>query len=1072
MSRISGIIAGSYLSSFLQNTLKTNQVEINTDSRTLRPVAKLKEPRDLFASPKESGCPQGAARWPAECQVLEERVQHIDPPVLAPEKYYQPTGCEMQPKPVGEEAGQVVFQYYPISAVSYFSRSSVGGSKYFLDSCPCGDRVEGLRFESRFESGNLAKVVKITESYYELYLRTDMYTNRHIQWYYFRVENTKSHMLYRFSLVNMCKAESLYSVGMRPLLYSTKDAQLKGIGWRRCGDNITYYRNEPLPGEEDQLPSYTLTFNIEFPHDDDQVYLAHCYPYTYTDLQDYLVQLQNHPVKSTYSKLRPLCRSLAGNNVYYLTVTAPSLQDESKKKKAVVVTARVHPGETPASWMMKGFMDFLTGDSLQARELRGKFIFKLVPMLNPDGVIVGNNRCSLTGRDLNRQYRTVIRETYPPIWNTKLMIRRLYRRLMEDCGIEMYCDLHAHSRKHNIFIYGCENRRSADRRLQEQVFPLMLHKNAADKFSFESCKFRIQRCKEGTGRVVVWMMGVANSYTMEASFGGSVLGGRAGTHFTTQDYEQMGRHFCETLLDFCDQDPSKERLRCKIINRLVQEGSSADDPTNINLSDYSSDVGDTSSLSEEEGAGMGIVPRTEGCCLPLRVPPSSPVLPRRENHKTDLPPDNKPEHASVAPAASDWSPAPQRTRPTLLIHRTTIDLGTDPGSDLNDPATDSEDDSSYRHHRSQSCEKADISPGRVSTNKCIVSSDMPPELIVTSAQGQVISVDSYEKQADGAATSGLQQKHMEKTRHRSSQMSVGVNRACKMAIPQLGTEIRWTRQSSLLRKKIWTSIPCTCHEPNAPTHWSGHGGEASTLQACSRKLSNLQKQKRDPVERSRKPNKKQGEDCRLLRASVSDISAGEETKRNAIMKEIRTSSRKHLHHDDIRKVHKGSSNDTSPGEDMENNLADVKKLLRQKCKLQKWKTSSSSEYMCETVGKTESLHQQKKPHKFEPSPHAHQRKVCKKPSLKWKFCHAVASVVTTHDSNARNLVDLTGSTSESSTEDNKLEIPAVRASSAHSKKKKRHKSTAGHKKSRHVSSASSVLSTSRKQTSSKKLVKT
>lgn len=95
-----------------------------------------------------------------------------------------------------------------------------------------------------------------------------------------------------------------------------------------------------------------------------------------------------------------------------------------QKKKAIVITARVHPGETPASWMMKGVLDFITGDSGAAKELREKFIFKIVPMLNPDGVIVGNNRCSLTGRDLNRQYRTVIRETYPSIWYTKLMVRR------------------------------------------------------------------------------------------------------------------------------------------------------------------------------------------------------------------------------------------------------------------------------------------------------------------------------------------------------------------------------------------------------------------------------------------------------------------------------------------------------------------------------------------------------------------------------------------------------------------------------------------------------------------------
>lgn len=62
-------------------------------------------------------------------------------------------------------------------------------------------------------------------------------------------------------------------------------------------------------------------------------------------------------------------------------------------KRCVVISARVHPGETPASWMMRGMLDFITGDSAEARLLRSLFVFKIVPMLNPDGVAFGNNRC-------------------------------------------------------------------------------------------------------------------------------------------------------------------------------------------------------------------------------------------------------------------------------------------------------------------------------------------------------------------------------------------------------------------------------------------------------------------------------------------------------------------------------------------------------------------------------------------------------------------------------------------------------------------------------------------------------
>lgn len=80
-----------------------------------------------------------------------------------------------------------------------FSRSAVGGSKYLLSCHPTLEPGD-LIFESRFESGNLAKAVKITPTYYELYLRPDMYTNRHTQWFYFRVKNTKKNCVYRFVL--------------------------------------------------------------------------------------------------------------------------------------------------------------------------------------------------------------------------------------------------------------------------------------------------------------------------------------------------------------------------------------------------------------------------------------------------------------------------------------------------------------------------------------------------------------------------------------------------------------------------------------------------------------------------------------------------------------------------------------------------------------------------------------------------------------------------------------------------------------------------------------------------------
>lgn len=62
------------------------------------------------------------------------------------------------------------------------------------------------------------------------------------------------------------------------------------------------------------------------------------------------------------------------------------------------------------------------------QELRERFVFKIIPMLNPDGVIVGNYRCSLAARDLNRNYRHPRRENFPTIHSAKAMVQDLAQK--------------------------------------------------------------------------------------------------------------------------------------------------------------------------------------------------------------------------------------------------------------------------------------------------------------------------------------------------------------------------------------------------------------------------------------------------------------------------------------------------------------------------------------------------------------------------------------------------------------------------------------------------------------------
>lgn len=69
----------------------------------------------------------------------------------------------------------------------------------------------------------------------------------------------------------------------------------------------------------------------------------------------------------------------------YVYLGVLHLQD----KEVIFFTGRVHPGESNSSWVMEGVLDQLLRESSISNQLLDKFIFKIVPMLNPEGVIHG-----------------------------------------------------------------------------------------------------------------------------------------------------------------------------------------------------------------------------------------------------------------------------------------------------------------------------------------------------------------------------------------------------------------------------------------------------------------------------------------------------------------------------------------------------------------------------------------------------------------------------------------------------------------------------------------------------------
>eukprot|EP01039_Chlorochromonas_danica_P005597 gene5597-6162_t len=486
----------------------------------------------------------------------------------------------------------------------------------------------GVTFSSNFDNGNLARVERFPNRPFDFKVWTapdnmgTPHQSRHCAWFHFLVTGAPMGCVIRIQVVNANGSSGLYKHDMRPVYRSNSTNQK----WVRIKSSIRFVK-------ENDFTQVCFEHGVDI--ENDKLAFAFTYPYSYTQLQNELDALDTHKNEfdqpgSIFYQRELLTRSCDGRRIDLLTISSvdgmskqerepllSGLFPETKvstarspifaNKEVVFVSARVHAGEVPAQHTFKGILSLLMDENdLVAKELRARYVFKLIPMLNPDGVFRGHFRMDQLGQNLNRYYTKPDVIMQPAIYGAKALLD-YYAQTSQ---LAVYLDFHAHASKRGCFIYG-NVLESVEDQVQNQLYCKLISMNSPH-FDYEGCHFskehmfRIDPCDqakgltaEGSGRVATYLAyGLIHSYTIECNYNTSRVGNEVSPmdndyygpnvtpastfttnpeKYTPNTYATVGRACVIALLDLRGQNPhtritkSKFKTLERVRNAVVME---------------------------------------------------------------------------------------------------------------------------------------------------------------------------------------------------------------------------------------------------------------------------------------------------------------------------------------------------------------------------------------------------------------------------------------------------------------------------------------------------------------------
>ena len=246
-------------------------------------------------------------------------------------------------------------------------------SMLFFSNCK-DEPVTPTTVTDDFESGSIGEMVKTDETAWELCIANDnddtSLPESWRSWWYVKMEQVAT--------------------------YTPTQITVKNSGWPYYYVPVYSYDQQAWHhfSEDEVTQTNEKEIQIQKQFEQQTVWIARFYPYTFSDLETYLNSIRGN----VSVDIQIPGYSQEGKPLYLLKITDPSVPVAGKKR--IFMHARTHPAETPPSFVIEGIVNYLLSGTAEASDLLSRFEFYIFPMQNVDGVIAGNYRSTPKSENL------------------------------------------------------------------------------------------------------------------------------------------------------------------------------------------------------------------------------------------------------------------------------------------------------------------------------------------------------------------------------------------------------------------------------------------------------------------------------------------------------------------------------------------------------------------------------------------------------------------------------------------------------------------------------------------------